>query len=70
MHGWALDQNRSGSISVVGDVLAYSGKIGASVTGSPPTSWAISRLDLNNSKSISVVGDVLKYSGMIGASCT
>jgi hypothetical protein len=67
---WGLDQDLNRTITVVGDVLKYSGKIGASVTASPPTSWAISRLDLDGNKTITVVGDVLKYSGKIGASCT
>jgi hypothetical protein len=67
---WALDQNMDRSVTVVGDVLKYSGKIGQSVSGTPPTSWVLSRLDLNGDRSITVVGDVLKYSGKIGSSCT
>jgi len=67
---WGLDQNLDKQVSVVGDVLKYSGKIGASVITSPPTSWAISRLDLNRDNQVSVVGDVLKYSGKIGSTCT
>jgi hypothetical protein len=67
---WGLDQDLNRTITVVGDVLKYSGKIGATVNSSPPTSWAISRLDLDGNKTITVVGDVLKYSGKIGASCT
>jgi hypothetical protein len=67
---WGLDQDLNASVTVVGDVLKYSGKIGASVSGTPPTSWALSRLDLDGNRSITVVGDVLKYSGKIGGSCT
>jgi len=66
---WPLDVNVDGRVTVVGDVLAYSGRIGA--TGGPPPSanWR-QRLDLNADNSLSVVGDVLKFSGKIGQSCT
>ena len=67
---WGLDQDMNRTITVVGDVLKYSGNIGASVTSATPTSWAKSRLDLDGNKTITVVGDVLKYSGKIGGSCT
>jgi hypothetical protein len=67
---WALDQDRNKTITVVGDVLKFSGKIGASVIATPPTSWSNRRLDLDGNGTITVVGDVLKYSGKIGSSCT
>ena len=67
---WPLDQNIDKSVTVVGDVLKYAGNVGASVGGSPPTSWALRRLDLNADGSITVVGDVLKYAGNVGSSCT
>jgi hypothetical protein len=67
---WPLDQDKNRTITVVGDVLKYSGKIGATVAGSPPTSWANRRLDLDGNGTITVVGDVLKYSGKIGSTCT
>jgi len=66
---WPLDINMDTVITVVGDVLNYSGRIGA--TGGPPPSanwWQ--RLDLNMDNVITVVGDVLKFSGNIGRSCT
>jgi hypothetical protein len=64
-----LDVNMDKYVTVVGDVLAYSGRIGA--TGGPPPSsnwWG--RLDLNMDNFLTVVGDVLKFSGKIGQSCT
>jgi len=66
---WPLDINMDGRVTVVGDVLPYSGRIGA--TGGPPpsTNWH-QRLDLNMDNRITVVGDVLKFSGKIGQSCT
>ncbi|UCH87611.1 MAG: hypothetical protein JSU97_04305 [Dehalococcoidia bacterium] len=67
---WALDNNADGSVTVVGDVLPYSGNIGASVSASPPTSWSLRRLDYDANYSITVVGDVLPFSGKIGAGCT
>jgi hypothetical protein len=66
---WPLDSNSDKNVTVVGDVLPYSGNIGASVGGSPPTSWSLRRLDLNADGSITVVGDVLPFSGNIGAGC-
>jgi hypothetical protein len=66
---WPLDNNIDQFVTVVGDVLAYSGRIGA--TGGPPPSanwWG--RLDLNMDNFLTVVGDVLKFSGKIGMSCT
>jgi hypothetical protein len=62
---WPLDIDKSRSISTVGDVLNYVGRIGAGV--GDPNYWA--RLDLNTSGTISVTGDVLKYSGKIGSTC-
>jgi hypothetical protein len=54
---------------VVGDVLSYAGRIGA--TGGPPAdpNWS-QRLDLNMDNFITTVGDVLQFAGNIGASCT
>ena len=62
---WPLDNNIDRAVTVVGDVLVYSGKIGAPVTN--PT---LQRLDINADGSITVVGDVLPFSGNIGATCT
>jgi hypothetical protein len=66
---WPLDINIDTFVTVVGDVLPYSGRIGA--TGGPPPSgnW-MQRLDLNMDNFITVVGDVLKFAGKMGASCT
>ena len=67
---WPLDINIDKFVTVVGDVLAYRGKTGLQVSGTPPTTWALSRLDLNNDDFITVVGDVLAFRGKTGASCT
>jgi hypothetical protein len=66
---WPLDVNMDTFVTVVGDVLPYSGRMGA--TGGPPPSgnWR-QRLDLNMDNFLTVVGDVLKFSGKIGQSCT
>jgi len=66
---WPLDINMSKTVTVVGDVLAYAGRIGT--TGGPPPSpnW-LKRLDLNMSNTLTVVGDVLKFAGKIGSACT
>jgi len=63
---WPLDVNNDGQISVVGDVLNFRDRIGA--TPGSPNWWQ--RLDLNGDGQISVVGDVLLYRGMIGLTCT
>jgi hypothetical protein len=63
---WPLDINNDRAITVPGDVLAYSGRIGA-VPGDP--NWW-QRLDLNADGAITVPGDVMMYSGKIGATCT
>ena len=63
---WPLDVNNDGQVSVVGDVLNFRGRIGA--TPGAPNWWQ--RLDFNADGQISVVGDVLMYRGMIGATCT
>jgi oligopeptide transport system substrate-binding protein len=63
---WPLDVNKNGQISVVGDVLNFRGRIGA--TPGAPNWWQ--RLDFNADRLISVVGDVLMYRGMIGETCT
>ncbi|UCH87291.1 MAG: hypothetical protein JSU97_02560 [Dehalococcoidia bacterium] len=62
---WPLDNNIDRAVTVVGDVLPYSGKIGLPVTN--PT---LKRLDLDANGSITVVGDVLPFAGNIGATCT
>jgi hypothetical protein len=63
---WPLDINRDRWITVVGDVLNFSGRIGASP--GDPNWWQ--RLDFNADGHITVVGDVLKYAGKIGQTCT
>ena len=63
---WPLDVNNDGQISVVGDVLNFRDRIGA--TPGAPNWWQ--RLDLNADGQISVVGDVLMYRGRIGEMCT
>ncbi len=62
---WPLDVNNDGQVSVVGDVLNYRDRIGA--TPGNPNWWQ--RLDLNADGRISVVGDVLFYREMIGLTC-
>jgi hypothetical protein len=62
---WPLDMNKDKRVTVVGDVLKFSGKIGRSVGEYPE----VKRLDLNADGRITVVGDVLKFSGKIGRSC-
>jgi hypothetical protein len=66
---WPLDMNKDKHVTVVGDILKYSGRIGSS--GGPPAdaNW-LQRLDLNMDNRLTVVGDVLKYSGKVGTSCT
>jgi hypothetical protein len=63
---WPLDVNMDGQLSVVGDVLNYRGRIGAT-PGAP--NWQ-QRLDYNGDGQLSVVGDVLLYRGRIGDTCT
>jgi hypothetical protein len=62
---WPVDNNRSGDLSVTGDVFNYVGRIGA--TPSSPNWWQ--RLDLDAEGSISVTGDVFMYVGRIGQTC-
>jgi hypothetical protein len=62
---WPLDNNIDRNVTVVGDVLPYSGNIGLPVTN--PT---LQRLDINADANITVVGDVLPFSGNIGVTCT
>jgi PKD repeat protein len=62
---WPLDVSKDGHISIVGDVLNFRGRIGA--TPGDPNWWQ--RLDFNADGQISVVGDVLKYRGRIGETC-
>jgi hypothetical protein len=62
---WPLDMDKNRTITVVGDVLKYSGKIGKTVAANPE----VRRLDLDANGTITVVGDVLKYSGKIGQAC-
>jgi hypothetical protein len=66
---WPLDINKDKFVTVVGDVLAYSGRIGA--WGGPPAdpNW-MRRADLNMDNFITVVGDVLAFSGKVGETCT
>jgi hypothetical protein len=66
---WPLDNNMNKVITVVGDVLPYSGRIG-STGGPPPSALWRKRLDLNKDNFLTVVGDVLKFSGKIGSTCT
>ena len=66
---WPLDINMDKHVTVVGDVLKYSGRIGTHGPPNPSPNW-LQRLDLNMDNSITVVGDVLKFSGKIGTSCT
>jgi hypothetical protein len=66
---WPLDINVDTYVTVTGDVLNYTGRIGA--TGGPPASpnwWG--RLDLNADNNLTVTGDVLRYSGKTGSHCT
>jgi thermitase len=63
---WPLDINNNGVITTTGDVVAYSGRIGA--TPGSPNWWQ--RLDLDANGMITVAGDVIKYSGKVGATCT
>jgi uncharacterized repeat protein (TIGR01451 family) len=63
---WPLDVNHDAQVSVVGDVLNFRGRIGA--TPGAPNWWQ--RLDLNGDGQISVVGDVLGFRGRIGDTCT
>jgi hypothetical protein len=63
---WPLDVNMDTAVTVVADVLPYSGKIGLPVAGDP----ILQRLDLNTDGAITVVGDVLAFRGHIGESCT
>jgi len=63
---WPLDLNIDTYVTVVGDVLNFRGRIGA--TPGAPNWWQ--RLDFNADGLISVVGDVLMYRGMIGETCT
>jgi len=62
---WPLDINNDAVITVVGDVLSFAGRTGATLGD---TNWW-QRLDLNGDGNITVVGDVLMYAGKIGESC-
>jgi hypothetical protein len=64
---WPLDINMDTYVTVVGDVLNYTGTIGARWCGDGGW-WT--RLDLNADGVITVVGDVLRFSGKIGERCT
>jgi hypothetical protein len=66
---WPLDMNKDKHVTVVGDVLKYSGRIGTHGPLNPSPNW-LQRLDLSMDNSLTVVGDVLKFSGKIGTSCT
>jgi hypothetical protein len=65
---WPLDMNKDKHVTVVGDVLKYSGRIGTHGPPNPSPNW-LQRLDLSMDNSLTVVGDVLKFSGKIGTSC-
>jgi hypothetical protein len=65
---WPLDMNKDKVVTVAGDVLKYSGRIG-STGGPPPSANWMKRLDLNMDSVITVAGDVLKFSGKIGSKC-
>jgi hypothetical protein len=62
---WPLDVNKDARLSVVGDVLSFRDRIGA--TPGTPT-WS-QRLDYNGDGRLSVVGDVLMYRNRIGETC-
>jgi hypothetical protein len=62
---WPLDINMDKYVSVVGDVLAFRGHVGARPSDG---NWD-QRLDLNMDSYISVVGDVLMFRGNVGTSC-
>jgi hypothetical protein len=63
---WPLDLNNDGSISVVGDVLKFSGLVGMTCGDDAYRK----RLDFNNDCLLSVVGDVIRFSGHIGDTCS
>jgi hypothetical protein len=65
-NAWPLDANNDGNISVVGDVLKFSGLIGVHCGDDNYRK----RLDFNNDCLISVVGDVFRFSGRIGDTCS
>jgi hypothetical protein len=66
---WPLDINIDTYVTVVGDVLKYSGRIGSHGPPDPSPKW-LQRLDLNKDNYLTVVGDVLKFSGKVGSHCT
>jgi hypothetical protein len=63
---WPLDVNMDTFVTVVGDVLPYRGRIGAT----PGSAEWWQRLDLNADNYITVAGDAVLYRGMIGKTCT
>jgi hypothetical protein len=63
---WPLDINKDRVITVVGDILSFRGRIGASP--GEPNWWQ--RLDLNGDGMITVTDDVLLYRGKIGQTCS
>ena len=65
---WPLDINMDTYVTVVGDVLAYAGRVGAWGGPPPDPNW-MQRLDLNADNWITVVGDVLAFSGKVGSNC-
>jgi len=65
---WPLDMNKDKHVTVVGDVLKYSGRIGTHGPPNPSPNW-LQRLDLSMDNNLTIVGDVLKFSGMIGKTC-
>ncbi|UCH86969.1 MAG: hypothetical protein JSU97_00735, partial [Dehalococcoidia bacterium] len=64
---WPLDSNVDGVVTVVGDVLPYSQKMGVAVSTDPAL---LQRLDLDANGVITTVGDVLPFSQKMGWGCT
>jgi len=62
---WPLDPNMDCQVSIVGDVLNFRDRIGA--TPGAPNWWQ--RLDFNGDGQLSVVGDLLMYMNRIGETC-
>jgi len=67
---WPLDINVDKFATVAGDVYAFAGNIGLSVSGTPPTTWSLARLDLNKDNYLTVAGDVYQFAGNVGLGCT
>jgi hypothetical protein len=63
---WPRDINNDGVVTVPGDVLKYSGIIGATIG----QEQFRKRLDLNGDHAITVPGDVIQFAGHIGQTCS